>query len=165
MKYSEKLKDPRWQKKRLEILDRDRWNCRKCGDDKSTLHVHHRRYIPGRDPWDYPDTMLTTLCELCHSTEREEWNEYSTSIIEQLQDKFFGDDLRELAYGINSFEPLMGSGIMSQIYSWAFRTPEVQQHLIDKYFEWCKEVSRQQGRHTPSEIENAIKIIGKKENQ
>ena len=31
MTYTEKLKDPRWQKKRLEILERDNWECQDCG--------------------------------------------------------------------------------------------------------------------------------------
>lgn len=66
MTYSEKLKDPRWQKKRLEILNRDDWTCRYCGDKETTLHVHHELYTKGADPWDYDDYLLTTLCEECH---------------------------------------------------------------------------------------------------
>ncbi len=30
MTYAEQLKDPRWQKRRLEILQRDEWRCL-CG--------------------------------------------------------------------------------------------------------------------------------------
>jgi hypothetical protein len=67
--YSEKLKDPRWQKKRLEILQRDEWICQNCGDDESTLHVHHKWYEPGNEPWDYPPEALITLCEDCHQRE------------------------------------------------------------------------------------------------
>ena len=37
--YSQKLKDPRWQKKRLQILERDEWNCQICHDNESTLVV------------------------------------------------------------------------------------------------------------------------------
>lgn len=66
MNYSEKLKDPRWQKKRLEILNRDKWCCRACGDKESTLHVHHKYYITDREPWEYPDICLVSLCENCH---------------------------------------------------------------------------------------------------
>lgn len=66
IKYSEKLKDPRWQKKRLEILNRDRWTCRGCGDKENTLHVHHIFYLPRTEPWDVPDGFLITLCEACH---------------------------------------------------------------------------------------------------
>lgn len=39
--YSEKLLDPRWQKKRLEILARDNWTCQRCGAVNCELHVHH----------------------------------------------------------------------------------------------------------------------------
>jgi hypothetical protein len=54
MDYSQKLKDPRWQKKRLEILERDGWKCMACGDKEKTLHVHHIFYLPGKEPWDIP---------------------------------------------------------------------------------------------------------------
>lgn len=65
--YLEKLKDPRWQKKRLKILERDNWECKECYDTKSTLHVHHREYIEGRNPWNHPLKSLITLCENCHN--------------------------------------------------------------------------------------------------
>lgn len=66
LSYSERLKDPRWQKKRLEILNRDDWMCQKCCDETSTLHVHHKVYLKGRMPWEYEDEQLVTLCESCH---------------------------------------------------------------------------------------------------
>jgi hypothetical protein len=62
--YSQKLKDPRWQKKRLEILNRDEWKCRYCGDKKTTLAVHHLEYLG--EPWEAPEDKLITLCEDCH---------------------------------------------------------------------------------------------------
>lgn len=65
--YWEKLKDPRWQRKRLEILDRDGWECVVCGAKEKTLHVHHGYYEKGVDPWDARDEVLHTLCEDCHS--------------------------------------------------------------------------------------------------
>lgn len=64
--YSEKLKDPRWQKKRLKILERDNFTCKLCGDNKTTLHIHHFKYINGNDPWEYDDKDLVTLCKNCH---------------------------------------------------------------------------------------------------
>lgn len=66
MSYSEKLRDPRWQKKRLEIMQRDEFKCQECADTESTLHVHHARYLKHRDPWEYDDALLVTLCEACH---------------------------------------------------------------------------------------------------
>lgn len=67
--YSNKLSDPKWQKKRLQILDRDNWECQWCGDDKSELHVHHLVYRKGNEPWEYDDRELLTLCEKCHRIE------------------------------------------------------------------------------------------------
>lgn len=68
--YSEQLKDPRWQKKRLEIFNRDKFTCVQCGNFKSTLHVHHANgYQNGLMPWEYPDVELLTLCESCHTKE------------------------------------------------------------------------------------------------
>lgn len=66
MTYSEKLKDPRWQKKRLEILERDKFTCKKCDDTETTLHVHHLKYQKGKNPWEYNKKDLITLCEHCH---------------------------------------------------------------------------------------------------
>lgn len=67
--YLEKLKDPRWQRKRLESLDLADWTCECCGDKSSTLHVHHKQYLKGREPWEYENDQLEVLCETCHSEE------------------------------------------------------------------------------------------------
>lgn len=69
--YKKKLLDPRWQKKRLEILQRDEWMCRRCCDSESTLHVHHRFYDRSAEPWEYDDRALITLCESCHQVETD----------------------------------------------------------------------------------------------
>ena len=68
MTYAEKLKHPKWQKKRLEILSRDKFTCKKCGDKDTTLHVHHLEYSKGKEPWEYPNKSLITLCGDCHLT-------------------------------------------------------------------------------------------------
>lgn len=68
MTYADKLKDPRWQKKRLEIFQRDNFTCVKCLDTEDTLHVHHRKYEYDKDPWDIDNCYLITVCEDCHKT-------------------------------------------------------------------------------------------------
>ena len=70
MTYSEKLRDPRWQKKRADICERDNWACLFCGEKSKNLQVHHITY-KRRDPWDYPDYLYQTLCEDCHQTRQE----------------------------------------------------------------------------------------------
>ncbi len=70
MTYKEKLRSPLWQKKRLQILERDGWRCVICGDDKSNLQVHHLVYAKA-DPWDYPEYVYQTLCDVCHEERGE----------------------------------------------------------------------------------------------
>lgn len=64
--YSEKLKDPRWQKKRLETLDVADWTCQDCGTTTDHLHVHHFYYLKGKEPWEVEECQLGVLCEHCH---------------------------------------------------------------------------------------------------
>lgn len=64
--YTEKLKDPRWQKKRLQIMSRDKFTCKLCKDTETTLNVHHKNYINNLDPWKYTDKDLITICDHCH---------------------------------------------------------------------------------------------------
>lgn len=63
--YRKLLKDRRWSRRREEIMRRDGFRCRRCGR-KGRLNVHHRWYVFGRMPWQYPDRCLVTLCERCH---------------------------------------------------------------------------------------------------
>lgn len=65
--YADALKSPRWQRKRLEIMKRDNFECQHCGDKESQLHVHHRRYLNNKMPWEYDDIYLITLCDSCHA--------------------------------------------------------------------------------------------------
>lgn len=78
--YAEKLKDPRWQKMRLKIMERDDFACQYCGENENTLHVHHVEYRRGADPWDYREYQLLTVCEHCHKWEHD----YRTEIEEKL---------------------------------------------------------------------------------
>jgi 5-methylcytosine-specific restriction endonuclease McrA len=107
--YHDKLLDPRWQRRRLQILLRDNFTCQECFDSKKTIHVHHKIYRFNIDPWDYPDEDLITLCEDCHEE----------SITENVK-------IREKTV----FEDI-ASGIVSKPY-----TPELSlllDHLIEKY--------------------------------
>lgn len=69
MNYKEQIKNPLWQRRRLEILNRDNFTCQICGCKDKTLHVHHTAYIKGKMIWEYPDRMLITMCEECHEYE------------------------------------------------------------------------------------------------
>ena len=68
-KWSSAFRDSRWQQKRLEIMERDKWTCRSCGasGEGVTLNVHHAYYESGKAPWEYPSQSLITWCEFCHT--------------------------------------------------------------------------------------------------
>lgn len=72
--YFEKLKDPRWQRKRLEIMERNNFACASCGADENTLNVHHKIYRKNTEPWDYEDDNFIVYCESCHTSLHEEKN-------------------------------------------------------------------------------------------
>jgi hypothetical protein len=78
MTYAEKLRHPRWQKMRLEVLERDKFTCQLCGDTETTLDVHHFCYHVSGDPWGVDDSCLTTYCRHCHEmVEKINWDKVS----------------------------------------------------------------------------------------
>lgn len=103
--YAEKLRDPRWQRRRLEIFQRDDWKCQLCCRTDLELHVHHL-YRTNEDPWDEPDLHLLTVCQLCHDqqpgnphggfknpkrlyiTDQEWWRTHQDRYDEETQEKF-----------------------------------------------------------------------------
>lgn len=68
-KYAEILKNPQWQKMRLQIMKRDNFTCRFCGNNQRELQVHHTLYYKGFKPWEYPERYYITLCSTCHNKE------------------------------------------------------------------------------------------------
>lgn len=69
--YSELLKSPHWQRKRLEILQLANFACEECEETDKALHVHHKAYKRGVKPWEYEANELQCLCEDCHSIATE----------------------------------------------------------------------------------------------
>jgi len=117
MNYKEQLKDPRWQKKRLETFERDNWTCQMCWDKESPLAAHHKLYIKGRMAWEY-DKEIITLCDDCHDRVHmlekddkvmvEVWV-HKTNITDWL---IYKKRLREL---IDSNKPSIGISIATQL--------------------------------------------------
>ena len=84
--YREKLLDPRWQKKRLEVFDKANFACENCGADDKTLHVHHVYYDRDCEPWEYEDSALIALCKDCHDVEHLALKESKEAFIKILAD-------------------------------------------------------------------------------
>jgi hypothetical protein len=83
MSYADLLKDRRWQKKRLEVLDAAGLKCSSCGsvDPSVPLHVHHKIYVRGRMPWEYNVDELESLCDACHKNATN-WGKFCDALIE-----------------------------------------------------------------------------------
>lgn len=140
MKYSEKLKDPRWQKKRLEVFQRDDFSCQQCGDTETTLCVHHLRYMAGRDPWEYPEEMLLTLCEECHNAEYEGMKESIDSLVEQIKDRvFLSGAVDDLSKAFNCLIIRFPPEVMATMIAWAFGNKGMMEEIGRRYFEYLEE--------------------------
>lgn len=135
MTYSDKLKDPRWQKKRLEILERDEWTCQRCFDTSSTLHVHHFRYIPGKEPWDYDNDSLLTICAECHEQEKDSRKEKEGSLLEILKDSgFMSEDLYLITTGFVMLESKYPPDVTSSIIKFSLTHTPMWDEICAKYF-------------------------------
>jgi len=66
--YWEKLQDPRWQQKRLEVMKEKDFHCELCGTNEITLNVHHKEYFKDKEPWEYNNSQLSVLCKICHES-------------------------------------------------------------------------------------------------
>lgn len=142
-KYSAKLKDPRWQKKRLEIFERDGWKCWRCNSDTSTLCVHHRYYESDKEPWEYNNEALVTLCEECHKEETEDRPREEQALVGALKrSPFLAGDINSLMYGIYRCQLTHLPDVVMDAISMAFSNKILQQFLLDKYFDLLKENER-----------------------
>lgn len=61
-----------WQKFREDVKRLDGYACTICGRtaaNGAVLQVHHKQYLPGRKPWEYPHNLCATVCKGCHAAE------------------------------------------------------------------------------------------------
>lgn len=63
--YINQLETQEWENKRQYIFKRDGFKCCRCGSCKE-LNVHHKKYLPNKKAWQYPNGLLETVCRLCH---------------------------------------------------------------------------------------------------
>lgn len=87
--YQEYLNSPIWWEKRDRILERDGWQCRKCGSGMN-LRVHHIRYpeVLGEEP----DSDLITLCDDCHKSVHEQDLRKKQQLAEKIREKQLATD-------------------------------------------------------------------------
>lgn len=141
--YMQKLRDPRWQKMRLKIMERDGFECQNCGDSESTLNVHHRDYERGKEPWDYPEDWLITFCETCHQEETESRPGEEKSLLHVLRLKgYLSADLSDLLIAFHNSK-YIPNGYFSAL-CWAIESDEIISELVDRYFEHLRKKHEKQ---------------------
>jgi len=90
-KYLSKVRGTGWRLIRLKVLDRDKYKCQNCGEDKRTkLIVHHidwqgkRRGVPSAK-WNNRMSNLITLCHKCHNgIHRHKAKDYHARLNDQI---------------------------------------------------------------------------------
>src|SRR5258708_7166064 len=63
-----------WLRYRKEVIRLDGGACRRCGrseGDGAVLQVHHKEYIRGHKPWEYPYELCEAICKGCHASEHK----------------------------------------------------------------------------------------------
>lgn len=102
--YKRQLQNPLWQRKRLEILNRDDFQCQSCFKKDKELHVHHKYYLPGKQAWEYPDQCYETLCYECHEYQTIQVKSRSAELIQTLKES--GADAFIFSYLIEAFSEI-----------------------------------------------------------
>lgn len=86
--YSELLRSPHWQRKRLEVLSSADFKCQQCGDGDSNLQVHHKKYRKAALPWEYPIDNFTVLCDHCHKMEHAKLSSKEIELEQRIQEAY-----------------------------------------------------------------------------
>lgn len=140
--YQELLKHPNWQKKRLQILERDNFTCQDCCDTEKTLHVHHKIYINGKSPWEYENDLLITLCEDCHEYETFNLKEAEFGLIRAFKASPFLSSQWETIYiPISKLPKVHDPGVIATSLGWFLKQEENVRLVIDMYFKYLEDKS------------------------
>lgn len=96
--YHEKLRDPRWQRRKTEIMQAALFRCEDCTSDKKTLNVHHCYYLKGKEPWEHPDALLICVCEECHKIRQKVETDIHINIAFMIREKPLAELVKQPAY-------------------------------------------------------------------
>lgn len=127
------------------VKSRDGFKCLKCGRDKTkvVLQTHHKNYIVGLKPWEYPLSDCLTLCKGCHSREHglvEPDSGWELLFVEDLGDmsgtcerKGCGKEIR---YTHTIYHPLWGQKIVgSTCIDYLTKEDQFISHRVVKFFQ------------------------------
>lgn len=144
--YAEKLKHPKWQKRRLEILERDRFECQDCGDTETTLHIHHKIYRKNAEPWDYKDSELVTLCENCHAGESESLKKAPETLINSFKKSpFLTRNWIDIQEGVENCVIFYAPEVTACAIKWFLQDEESMYLLKEMYFDYLHKKNQSNG--------------------
>jgi hypothetical protein len=145
--YAEKLKHPKWQKRRLEILQRDLFTCMDCGDMDTTLHIHHKVYRSGAEPWDYEDNELITLCENCHEQETVTLKEEAAKLLEAFKrSPFLSRSWPDIYTGIQNSGIRFAPEVTASAIGWFLKDVENIGFMVELYFKYLHDKNKNNGQ-------------------
>ena len=86
--YQRLLRNPLWQKRRLDVLNAANWRCQDagCSNSEVPLEIHHCYYLYGKKPWDYPSDAFLALCEQCHEKRQQLERDIKLQLLKCLRD-------------------------------------------------------------------------------
>lgn len=134
MDYIELLKNPKWQKIRLKVLERDGFICQNCFNEEETLHVHHRNYSPGKLPWEYPLNNFITLCKTCHEEETDSIKGSCDLLVRAIKENFLSYQIRQLACAFHEIELPHSPEVFMTVLSDLLKDNKSKSILMKMYF-------------------------------
>ncbi len=111
-----------WLIFRLKILELDQYRCVRCEKKNSerSLQVHHKYYIKGKMPWEYPFTACLVFCNSCHAQHhgkirpRKGWQYMGYHICKKGKEKC-GNCMTPIKHCYFLFHPQWGTLLVGEI--------------------------------------------------
>jgi len=134
--YFQKLQDPRWQKLRLQAMQAKDFTCEICGTKEITLHVHHKEYLKGHEPWEYHANQLSVVCKDCHEEQHDNFDFFKwTNAFLNLSDRHYALFLMagfgEIPYeGIISFTCFIDKPIYKKLYELGKKARKIKNEVV-----------------------------------
>ena len=137
--YQNLLSSPKWQRKRLEVLNKSNFTCEVCGDNEATLHVHHKRYVNKARPWDTPDELLISLCESCHKQEHARLPISLKKLTEVIREKYLSSDIDEITEGFAKMPTFHLPEVEASVLKFMLSDVDCLEYAKKKYFKLVKD--------------------------
>jgi Zn finger protein HypA/HybF involved in hydrogenase expression len=159
--FGDQYKHPLWQKRRLEIMESNGFECEKCNSADKTLNVHHKQYFKGRMLWEYSDDELSCLCEDCHKSEHDVLNGIKELLTHVSADQAYG--LLAGFFGRYTSLPAKKIEEVMSIAPFAFASGfaiSLSQCDMDEFYK-IGEFSTRNNQMTRDILENNVRLFGR----